>query len=274
MVSVLMTAFNREKYIHFAIDSVISSSYENLELIIVDDKSTDNTAVIAQEYAAKDPRVRVHINEKNLGDYPNRNRAASYAIGKYLKYLDSDDYVYPWGLELMVQMMERFPECGWGLCSLKQDFERPFPFFLTNREAYEYNYLGPGLFHKAPLSSIIRRDVFEAVGGFSPIRMVGDHEMWHKLALKYKVLLMPEGIVWNREHDAQEVKSRFKYVPDYEKIMIHYLRANECPLENGIARAILRKKHMESGWDLVKSIIKCNPKKVKIHFARWRSYYE
>ncbi|HEV2714429.1 MAG TPA: glycosyltransferase family A protein, partial [Terriglobales bacterium] len=94
LVSVLMTAYNREKYIAEAIESVLASNFKDFELIIVDDCSKDRTAEIARRYTS-DSRVQVHVNEKNLGDYPNRNRAASLARGKYLKYLDSDDVIYP-----------------------------------------------------------------------------------------------------------------------------------------------------------------------------------
>src|SRR5690348_3619706 len=72
IVSVLMTAYNREKYISQAIESVLRSSLTNFELIIVDDVSKDRTVEIARNYAAKDNRVLVFVNEKNLGDYGNR----------------------------------------------------------------------------------------------------------------------------------------------------------------------------------------------------------
>ena len=109
LVSVLMTSFNREKYIAISIKSVLDSSFKDFELIILDDGSTDNTLKIANSFAELDNRIRVYRNEKNLGDYPNRNKVASYAVGKYLKYIDSDDLIYPWGLELMVKMMEDHP---------------------------------------------------------------------------------------------------------------------------------------------------------------------
>ncbi len=84
LVSVLMTAFNREKYIAVAIQSVLNSSYKNFELIIADDGSTDNTVAIARSYANLDLRITVFINEKNLGDYSNRNKAATYAKGEFI----------------------------------------------------------------------------------------------------------------------------------------------------------------------------------------------
>src|ERR1700682_441555 len=124
-VSVLMTAYNREKYIGEAIESVLASSYANFELIIVDDCSKDNTVKIAKAYAEKDSRIKVFVNEKNLGDYLNRNRAAELAQGKYIKYLDSDDLIYYYALEVMVKYMEKFPDAGFGLSSLP-DY-KPFP---------------------------------------------------------------------------------------------------------------------------------------------------
>jgi glycosyltransferase involved in cell wall biosynthesis len=72
LVSVLMTAYNREKYIADAISSVLNSTYKNFELIIVDDGSKDATVQIAKQFEAKDERVTVYQNEKNLGDYNNR----------------------------------------------------------------------------------------------------------------------------------------------------------------------------------------------------------
>jgi len=85
LVSVLMTTYNRSKYLSMAVESVMASTYQNWELLIVDDQSTDNCVEIAQAFAAKDPRIKSIVNEKNIGDYPNRNMAASLAKGKYIK---------------------------------------------------------------------------------------------------------------------------------------------------------------------------------------------
>src|SRR5579875_2494307 len=134
LVSVLMNAYNREDYIAAAIESVLASIYPQLELIIVDDCSKDSTVAIAKSYEAKDARVKVYVNEKNLGDYPNRNKAASYAQGKYIKYLDSDDIMYPHCLEVMVSSMEQFPEAGFGLCA-KVDAQQPYPVMIAPRTA-------------------------------------------------------------------------------------------------------------------------------------------
>ncbi|MBV4357843.1 glycosyltransferase family 2 protein [Pinibacter aurantiacus] len=255
LVSVLMTSYNREKYIAEAIESVLASTYNNFELIIVDDGSKDSTVEIAKKYAQKDSRVLVHINEKNLGDYPNRNKAASHAKGKYLKYVDADDLIYPWGLELLVSMMEQFPDAGFGLCSLAQDDNRIFPFQLSPKEAYLYHYTGPGLFHKAPLSSIIRRDVFYEAGQFAPIRMAGDFEMWHRLSQKYFVVLMPQGIVWYRKHGEQEMNSFKKYIQTYEEVKVKYLTSASCPLDQEIRSSLVRKQNTSSIKKIAKKLL-------------------
>ena len=231
LVSVLMTAYNREQYISEAIESVLASSYSNFELIIVDDHSKDKTVEIARYYEFKDSRVKVYINERNLGDYPNRNKAASYAKGKYLKYVDSDDMIYSFGLEQLVYYMEQFPNAGYGLCTLKPNLKNKFPLYLSPLDAYNYHYLGPGLFHKAPLSAIIKKKEFDLVGGFIEERMVGDFEMWHKLSLKYSVVLMPQGIVWYRSHDSQEMNDYEKYRYRYREISNKYLSLSNLPSE-------------------------------------------
>ena len=244
LVSVLMTAYNREKYIAEAIESVINSTYRNWELIIVDDCSKDRTVEIAREFEQKDSRIKIYVNEKNLGDYPNRNRAASYAKGKYIKYVDADDLIYPYGLEQLIFYLEQFPEAGYGLCSLEQDIERVFPFQLGPQETYHRHYFVAPVFHKAPLSSIIKLDVFNEVSGFTGKRMLGDFEMWHLLSQKYPVVLMPHGIVWYREHDAQEMTDHrkdpmhpFKYLICQKKA----INSEACPLRNDQKNIIVKK---------------------------------
>jgi glycosyltransferase involved in cell wall biosynthesis len=130
-VSVLMTAYNRAKYIGVAIESVLASTFRDFELVVVDDGSTDGTQNIVKGCAARDSRIRFHQNDTNLGDC--RNRAASLARGKWLKYVASDDYIYPHGLEVLVSTMQRFPEAGYGLCSFPALPNTPYPVRLSPR---------------------------------------------------------------------------------------------------------------------------------------------
>ena len=204
LVSVLMTAFNREKYIAEAIESVLSSWYKNFELIIVDDCSKDMTVDIAKNYSTMDERIKVYVNEKNLGDYPNRNRAASYAKGKYLKYVDADDLIYPHGLQVMVNSMEKFPEAALGLSKQVNNLEI-YPVVIGSEEAYHLHFLNErGFFSNGPASCIIKHDCFKEVGGFPEIRHVGDTSMWLKLSARYPIVKLLPGLTHWRRHDEQE----------------------------------------------------------------------
>ena len=163
LVSVLMTAYNREKYIAEAIESVLASTYTNFELIIVDDCSSDNTVNIARSYEAKDNRVRVYVNEKNLGDYPNRNKAASYAKGKYLKYLDSDDYFFPDSLEYCVKMMEQNPKADWALyCPTSIKNKQLF----HPKESIQIHFFEKPFLMVGPDGTILKKSFFEMLGGY------------------------------------------------------------------------------------------------------------
>ena len=206
LVSILMTAYNREKYISESIKSVLASSYKNFELIIVDDCSKDATVEIAKKFAVLDNRIKIFINEKNLGDYPNRNKAASYATGKYLKYLDSDDIIYPWGLAAMVFCMEQFPNAGYGLVSYGLKDNQMFPSILTPNQAYYSFYFQGSMIGAGPTGSIIKKEVFEKVQGFSGKPYVGDTELWLKISREYSLVQMPLNLVWWREHEEQEIK--------------------------------------------------------------------
>jgi len=205
VVSILTTCFNREKYLTACIDSVLASTHQNWELIIVDDVSTDTSVAIAKSYEKKDARIKVYVNKKNLGDYPNRNKAASYAKGKYLKYLDADDIIYPHGLEVMVHTMEQFPEAGLGISQKVVEDVKPYPFLMDPKETFTREFLMRGVLGLGPTGTIIRRDVFETLGGFTGTRYIGDTELWYKIALIYPVVKMEDELIFWRQHDEQQI---------------------------------------------------------------------
>ncbi len=203
LVSVLMTAYNRQDFIAEAIDSVLASTYPHFELIIVDDGSKDATVAIAREYAARDSRIKVYVNPQNLGDYHNRNKAASYAQGKYLKYWDSDDVIYPHAIGVMVAAMEKFPGAGFGLVKPHMErFNQPYPVFVERPFLLfcEEN----GLFNNSPGSAIIRRDLFQRLGGFSGKRYIGDYEFWIKCSMHTSMVIIAGFLGWDRTHANQE----------------------------------------------------------------------
>ena len=95
LCSVVIPAHNAGRYIRETLSSVLTQTYENWECIVVDDFSSDDTADIVLEFAAKDPRFRLIKNEKNLKVAATRNAGVAAAKGEYIAFLDSDDVFVP-----------------------------------------------------------------------------------------------------------------------------------------------------------------------------------
>jgi glycosyltransferase involved in cell wall biosynthesis len=252
IVSILMTAYNRETLLAEAIESVLASTLQDFELIVVDDGSTDRSFEIAQSYAASDARIRAFRNERNLGDYLNRNRAARFARGTYLKYLDSDDLIYPWGLGAMVACMKRFPEAGLGLSAVA-DPHRPHPTLLSPREAYLEHFTRRDLLGRAPGSAIIRREAFETLGGFTGLRQVGDFEFWLMMVARYPLVTMPRDLVWDRTHGQQEqfADDDIEKLGMRHRLAVAALQGEQCPLteeERTRARMSMTRAYRKGFW--------------------------
>jgi glycosyltransferase involved in cell wall biosynthesis len=261
LVSVLMTAYNREKYIAEAIESVLSSTYLNFELIIVDDGSSDRTVEIAKAYEALHNRVKVYTNSKNLGDYPNRNKAASFAKGKYIKYVDSDDKIYKYGLAILVETMEQFPNSNIGVATMPMlDKIGSYPLELNTLESNRFHYINKiGVFSNGPLSAIIRTDFFNKMGGFSSERMVSDFKFWLDSSLQGNIVLIQDGIVWNRVHPGQELRDVEKYKDRYFQIEVdHLIKLKSIDIE--LFKQIQKDWFKTYKRAMFRSIVKCNIK--------------
>jgi glycosyltransferase involved in cell wall biosynthesis len=102
LVSVLIPAYNCMESIHFALDSLLSQSWINIEIIVADDASSDSTPDIVAKYIKRDPRVRYVRLDKNQGAYMARNTALSLAKGDYITTHDTDDWSHPQKIELQV----------------------------------------------------------------------------------------------------------------------------------------------------------------------------
>lgn len=103
-LSVCIPVYNGAEFIKETIDSVLSQSFKDFEIIVVDNQSTDNTVAVVKSYS--DPRIKLFINETNIGMIPNWNKAMEYSSGKYIKILPADDFIYPGCLEKQVSIME------------------------------------------------------------------------------------------------------------------------------------------------------------------------
>jgi len=219
LISVLMTSFNRGQYIAEAIESVLASTYMNFELIIVDDCSSDNTLNIARSYEMVDKRIKVYQNPINLSQFGNRNKAASYAKGEFLKYVDSDDIIYPYTLRMMVDGMLQFPKSDLGFCLTTGTCKKPFPYQLDSREAYKQHFFEGAPIFVGPSGLIIKRKAFEAVDGFEEFGMPSDNHLTLKIAAQSPVVAMPRDLFWWRQHVGQVFQQNKK---NYYNILNNY----------------------------------------------------
>ncbi len=105
-ISMIIPVYNREAYIQECIDSVLAQSYQNFEIVIVDDGSSDRTYEICKELATKEPRIRL-FSMGHCGVSAARNKAIDEASGEFLFFLDSDDVIYPSLLEALVSAMQQ-----------------------------------------------------------------------------------------------------------------------------------------------------------------------
>ena len=143
MVSIVMPAYNAEKYIEQAIRSVINQTYKDWELIVIDDGSIDNTASILFELAALDSRIHALKNEKNCGASYTRNRAISLARGEWIAFLDSDDLWKPEKLDRQIKLCDKYPDMviSYTASSFIDDNGNPYSYVMPAIEKLTYETL-------------------------------------------------------------------------------------------------------------------------------------
>ena len=167
LVSVLLPVYNVERYISACLNSVVDQTFKNLEIVIVDDGSTDNSWEICNQYAKRDSRI-VLVSQVNKGLAGARNTALNHARGDCIAFIDSDDFVTLDYVEMLVDRMERFSAdivaCGRWRYSEKGAVEEHRPAFSNNvmngmdalRALNSYRS-----FDMSMCSKLVRRDLFE-----------------------------------------------------------------------------------------------------------------
>lgn len=142
LVSIVVPVYNVENYLHECVNSILTQSYGNFELILVDDGSTDKSAGICEEYATCDTRIIV-VHKANGGVSSARNMALDIAQGKYVIFVDSDDYVEPNYIERLLEYIEGnanldFVECGYRKVGMKHgEYNHPNEMLLLAGQHYE-----------------------------------------------------------------------------------------------------------------------------------------
>jgi glycosyltransferase involved in cell wall biosynthesis len=210
-LSVVMPNYNDAAYIREAIDAILSQSYADFELIIVDDGSTDDSFRIITEYAQRDPRVRVFKNEQNSGCIPTVNKAISFARGEFLYQASSNDKVLPGFFEKTVALMDQFPNAALCLTDPSHFFESYGPIYCRRTGLTEgAAFLSPADLVKlyrtgrfsAPLHSspaMLRRAPYEAAGGCLPeLRWYCDFFVTTVMAFRSGMCYLPEALTTTR----------------------------------------------------------------------------
>ncbi|HZM94327.1 MAG TPA: glycosyltransferase family 2 protein [Vicinamibacterales bacterium] len=182
-VSVVTPVYNGASYLRECIESVLSQTYSNWDYTIINNNSTDDTLAIAQEYARKDPRVRVCSNDVLLDVISNHNRAFSLIspLSKYCKVVSADDWLFPECLARLVAVAETHPSVGlvgsYQLFGAGTDWrawrvmwaEVPYPStFIRGRDVCRTQMLGGPYIFGSPTSLLYRADLVRAQERFYP----------------------------------------------------------------------------------------------------------
>ena len=204
LVSVLMPCFNAGQYLYSSISSVLNQTYSNLELIVVDDGSTDSSLAVASCF--NDDRVRVIKNETNLGIVTSRNIGISHAKGELLACLDADDIALPERIELQVKFMSEDPELALLGSSAYLIDESGVVFDAadvpeTHGDICRNILRGNSIIHS---SVMMRANIVKLLGGYvKDYSLAEDYALWIKIASGYKVSNLPERLVKYRVHSSQ-----------------------------------------------------------------------
>lgn len=199
LISIVLPIYNGEKYMRKSIDSVLAQTYANWELLIIDDGSTDNTAIIAQEYAAKDHRIRYYKNPENMRLPRTLNRGLSLAKGDFLTWTSDDNYYYPTALETMHNaLVQQGKEFAFASCDVINGDGDIVECIMVNDNAKK-SILG---INPVGACFLYSRKVYETVGEYDPeMTLVEDFDYWQRICAKYEPACIPQKLYAYRWHD-------------------------------------------------------------------------
>lgn len=202
-ISVCIPVYNGAEFLNIAVDSVLNQTEKDFEIIIVDNQSTDNTVELIKAY--KDPRIKLFINERNIGMIPNWNKALSYASGDYIKILPADDLLYSDCLKKQAEVLNLDTDKKVSLvCSSRHIindagkvlFTRKFSNRkqeLTNYQAFNKVIRAGGNIVGEGGAVMFRRDILEKTGPFnSTIFYLLDLDQWFKILLHGNLFVLPD----------------------------------------------------------------------------------
>jgi len=286
-VSIIIPAYNRAKFIEETIKSVLNQTIEDLEVIIVDDGSTDGTKKIIENLSEKDNRIRYFYQNNHGKPSIPRNIGFKNSSGKYIAFLDSDDIWLPEKLEKQIDLFEKdkigklgFVDCGYMIIDengleIKQNYASHPCSFRGNVFRYfleDHMIMTPG-------SILIRRNVLDKVGLFDErLKCLDDWDMWIRISKCYNFDFTDEKLFKYRVH-RNSVTASVLHKEIREDVICVFKTHREdyynyCPQkskENGIFYCCVG--DMEGGRKFLKEAIKLNPKDCRAYFHYIVSFF-
>lgn len=206
-ISVIMPAYNAEKYIAEAIDSILNQTFADFELIILNDHSSDRTEEIILSY--KDSRIVYVKNEQNLGVAGTLNRGLEIARGEYIARMDADDISMPERFARQAERLDEAPEIAVVGCAIEL-FDETGTMearrFSTDPKQMRVDlFFSSGLAHP---SVMMRKSVIRELGGYDrEFEGLEDYELWCRVSEKYGVTTLSEQLFRYRVHGGQVTKN-------------------------------------------------------------------
>ncbi len=256
LVSIIMPNYNSERYIEATIKSVLAQTYQNWELLFVDDCSTDNSMNLVRSF--DDERIKIFQNEVNSGAAVSRNYALREAKGKWIAFLDSDDI---WEeeklskqIEFMVDNKYDFTYTHYRVCNngMWEDFIRVSPKKVTLRKMYNYCYF-------STITVIYNREKIGLLQ-IPDIKRRNDYALWLIALKKCDAYLYPEVMSYYIRHGGS-----LSTVPIKKLIKYHYQVFHEVLGHNAFTSILMVLNNLVHGFikkSFYKKKIKDNPDKI------------
>lgn len=207
LVSVVMPNHNHAHYLPRALDAMLAQTWGDLEIIVVDDASSDNSIEVVKGYIARDGRVRLFALEKNGGVNRAVTEGLAMATGEYLHAAAADDFVEPVFLERCVAELTRNPKAGLCFSDPTEYYEQDdrkvsYPLYLSSAPVYYapqslVALLKRNYFHISSNTCVFRTDAFRDAGGFMPdLHWLSDWFLVHVLACRHGACYLPGGYTY------------------------------------------------------------------------------
>ena len=246
LVSVVMCTYNGEKFLRPQIDSILSQTWTDLELVIVDDDSSDDTVMILDEYRRKDSRVKYFVNEDNIGYNKNFEKAISLAHGNYIAPCDQDDI---WEISKIETMMKAWPEGSSFIYSLSGSFSGND--FVARTAAPRVHYSAIADTHLLVFNSPVHGHACmfkkELVDLCLPFPADIFYDWWISMhaASTGTIGCIPQTLTWHRVHEKNSSRT-LTSIKDKEEREQQLRHQSAYFLESFFKRPVAREKEKQS----------------------------